>query len=64
MTYKFDIITITDPTFTFSKGNEIGEFVTVWVNVDGMFDWMLGAMLISEDLQTWGNLQLVQYEVK
>ena len=62
MTYKFDNITVTDPTFVFSRGNEAGEFVTIWVNVGGMFDWMLGAMPIGEDLQTWGNLQLVQYE--
>lgn len=62
MTYKFDNITVTDPTFIFSRGNEVGEFVTVWVNVDGMFDWMLGAMPIDEDMQTWGNLQLKQYE--
>jgi hypothetical protein len=62
MTYKFDYITLTDPTFTFSKGDTVGEFVTVFVNVGGMFDWMLGAMPISEDLQTWGEIQLKQYE--
>ena len=62
MRYKFDYITLTDPTFTFSEGNTTGEFVTVWVNVGDMFDWMLGAMLMGENMQTWGNLQLKQYE--
>ena len=63
MTYKFDNITVTDPTFIFSEGNVSGEFVTVFVNVSGMFDWMLGAMPIGGDTDAWGNLQLVQYEV-
>ena len=64
MTYKFDNITVTDPKMEFYRGNVVGEFVTVWVNVGGMFDWMLGAMPIGEDMETWGNLQLKQYEVQ
>jgi hypothetical protein len=64
MRYKFDYITLTDPKFTFSEGNVVGEFVTVWVNVGGMFDWILGAMPIGEDMQTWGEIQLKQYEVQ
>lgn len=63
MTYRFDNITVTDPTFIFSRGNEVGEFVTVFVNVGGMFDWMLGAMPKTDDIEVWGNAQLVQYEV-
>ncbi len=63
MTYKFDIITVTDPTFIFSRGNEVGEFVTVWVNVSGMFDWMLGAMPIGEDITSWGVNELKVYKV-
>jgi hypothetical protein len=63
MTYKFDNITVTDPIFIFSEGNIAGNYVTVWVNVSGMLDWMLGAMEIGEDMEVWGNLQLQQYEV-
>ena len=63
MTYRFDNITVTNPTFIFSEGNVSGNYVTIWVNVSGMFDWMLGAMLIGENMEVWGNLQLVQYEV-
>jgi hypothetical protein len=62
MTYKFDNITVTDPSFTFYRGNVAGDFVTVWANVGGMFDWMLGAMPISEDIENWSNLQLKSYD--
>jgi len=63
MKYKFNNITISNPTFTFSSGNVVGEFVTVWANINGMLDWLVGAMPIGEDMVTWGKLQLVQYTV-
>jgi hypothetical protein len=62
MKYKFDYITLTDPTFTVTEGNTVGEFVTIWVNVGGMFDWMLGAMPIDADRDAWVAEQLKQYE--
>lgn len=63
MKYKFDNITLTDPIFTLSNGNTVGKYVTIWVSVSGMFDWMLGAMHIDDDINVWSNNQLQQYIV-
>jgi len=63
MTYKFDNITVTDPSFTFYNGNVVGEFVTIWATVNNSFEWMFGAMPIDADRDEWVAEQLKQYEI-
>jgi hypothetical protein len=62
MTYKFDNITVTDPTFVFYEGNTVGEFVTIWATINESFEWMFGAMLKTADRDEWVAEQLKQYE--
>jgi len=66
MTYKFGEVIVTDPTFTVSKGNTVGDFVTVNVKVNfggAYIDWMLGAMPKDENMDSWAADQLETYEV-
>jgi hypothetical protein len=67
MVYKFGELIVTDPTFTISEGNTVGDFVTVnaRVNFNGAyFDWMLGAMQKHEDMDTWAATQIEQYRIE
>ncbi len=66
MTYKFGDLIVNNPTFTILRGNVVGDFVTInaRVNFGGSYlDWMIGAMPITEDMDTWAADQLEVYEV-
>jgi len=66
MTYKFGDLIVVNPTFEVSKGNVTGDFVTInaKVNFGGSYlNWMIGAMPINENMDTWTADQLEVYEV-
>jgi len=66
MTYKFGEQIVVNPTFTVSKGNTVGDFVTVNVNVNSggsYFKYMLGAMPKDMNMDSWAADQIETYEV-
>jgi len=59
-------VTITDPTFTYTLKETVGEFVRVDVRITfagGYIDYLLGAKPIAANLATWAEGQINFYRV-